>query len=109
MAQIRYTGLPQQEKVGTGAKIQNKWANFLGADLPIGHIDALPIGGGSKRKQLIAALMKLLQEEEEEQAAAGGGVPSPGFGPQTTPFDRASLLDTTLRDSPTFDMTRFGG
>tara|TARA_R110000803_G_scaffold52931_1_gene108769 strand:- start:8447 stop:8785 length:339 start_codon:yes stop_codon:yes gene_type:complete len=108
MAEIRYSGMPQQQTVGTGAQLQNKWANFMGAELPMGLIKALPTGGGS-RQQMIAALMKLLQEDEEERDAASGGIRMPGFGPQTTPFDRANLLDTTLRDSPGFDMTQFGG
>ena len=106
MAEIRYTGMPQQWTPGVGAGLEKKWSNFLAAELPMDAINALPLGKGKrggKRQQLIAALMKLLQEEEEDQLAASGGVPAPGFGPQGP-----SLLDRTLADSPTFDMTKFG-
>tara|TARA_Y100001963_G_C6462311_1_gene300720 strand:- start:63 stop:392 length:330 start_codon:yes stop_codon:yes gene_type:complete len=108
MAEIRYTGLPQRYTVGPGAQLQNKWANFMGAELPMGLIKALPIAGGN-RKALIQALMKLLQEEEEKQKQSGMiTTPGPGFGAQTSPYDRVSLLDQTLDASPTFDMTKFG-
>jgi len=108
MAEIKYSGVPQKFTAGPGARTQNKWADFLGAELPMGLIKSLPLVG-NKRQQLVAALMKLLQEEEEKQNQSGVvPMPGPGFGPQATPFDRVGLLNERLSASPTFDMTKFG-
>jgi uncharacterized SAM-binding protein YcdF (DUF218 family) len=104
MAEIRYSGVPQKFTAGPGARTQNKWADFLGAELPQGLIKAIPIVGGGKRKALIAALMKLLEEEEKARAAAGGGVPLPGSLPTTGVGG-----DLNLSRIPSFDMSQFGG
>lgn len=89
MAEIRYSGVPTQATPGVGAGLQEKWAQFALADLPMGLIKGAPIpGAGGNRKQLIAALLKLLQEEEAAGAAGAAGATGgvvPSFIPGVTP------------------------
>jgi|TARA_R100001530_G_scaffold131293_1_gene102851 hypothetical protein len=76
MAEIRYSGVPSQVVPGVGAGLQTKWADFLGAELPMGLIKSIPTpgaaGASGKRQQLIQALLKMLQEEEAGAAAGSG-------------------------------------
>ena len=83
MAEIRYSGTPTKAIPGVGAGLQTKWANFLGADLPMGLIQSLPMpgSGGDKRQQLIQALLKLLQEEEGGAGPAASIVSQLGAAP----------------------------
>tara|TARA_R110000824_G_scaffold60696_2_gene162039 strand:- start:5918 stop:6193 length:276 start_codon:yes stop_codon:yes gene_type:complete len=82
MAEIRYSGVPSQATPGVGAGLQTKWADFLGAELPMGLIKSAPTpsaaGASDKRQQLIQALLKMLQEEE---GGGGSGSPAAGIAP----------------------------
>lgn len=82
MAEIRYSGVPTKAVVGTGARLQDKWADFLGADVPMGLIKSIPtpsaMSAGGDRKMLMEVLRRLLEEEQKEAMAAGVLPPMPG-------------------------------
>jgi len=74
MAQIRYTGLPQQFQTGLGDKLTTSWTDFALAKLPqdlimmgIKNVPTSAAGKAATQQQALQKLMQELQENEKKQ------------------------------------------
>lgn len=71
MAQIRYTGLPQQFQTGLGDKLTTSWTDFVLAKVPqdiiMTGIKNIPTGAAGKAATQQQALQKLMQELQENE------------------------------------------
>ena len=75
MAQIKYTGLPQQFQTGLGDKLTTSYVDFALAKLPqelmMMGVKNIPTGAAGKaatQQQALQKLMQELQENEKQQS-----------------------------------------
>ena len=71
MAEIRYTGLPQQFQTGLGDKLTTSWTDFALAKLPqdlmMMGVKNIPTGAAGTAAQKQQALQQMMQELQKKQ------------------------------------------
>jgi predicted nucleic acid-binding Zn-ribbon protein len=73
MAEIRYTGLPQQFQTGLGDKLTTSWTDFALAKLPqeflmtgVKNIQTQAAKEATQKQQALQQMMQELQKKQQE-------------------------------------------